>query len=120
MKTWTLTARWVVPVDGPPLPQGTVTIAGERIVAVESHGQRVADIDLGNASILPGFVNAHMHLNLSGLRGLVPPTADFTNWLRQVVRHRRSMTPEQVEEDIAAGIAECLRGGTTLVGDITS
>jgi cytosine/adenosine deaminase-related metal-dependent hydrolase len=65
------------------------------------------------------LVNAHTHLDLTGLRGQAPPSPDFTAWLRQVIAHRRSRTPEQVREDIQAGLAECLRFGTTLLGDIS-
>jgi cytosine/adenosine deaminase-related metal-dependent hydrolase len=116
---WTLTARWIFPVSRPPLQRGTITIAGERIVAVEARGTRQSDLDLGEVAILPGLVNTHTHLDLTGLRGLAPPSADFTAWLRQVIAHRRSRTPEQVRDDIRAGLAECLRHGTTLVGDIS-
>jgi cytosine/adenosine deaminase-related metal-dependent hydrolase len=115
-----LTARWVFPADGPPVERGVVTVRGEQIVAVEPHGTRTADTDLGNAAILPGFVNAHTHLDLTGLRGKCPPSPDFVGWLRQVIAHRRSVTPEQTQTDIRAGIDECLRFGTTLVGDIAS
>jgi cytosine/adenosine deaminase-related metal-dependent hydrolase len=116
---WTLTARWVFPVSAPPLEGGTVTIANERIVAVEPHGTRRADLDLGDAAVLPGLVNAHTHLDLSGLRGLAPPSPDFVGWLKQVIEHRRRRSPEQVRADIEAGLAECLRTGTTLLGDIS-
>jgi cytosine/adenosine deaminase-related metal-dependent hydrolase len=115
-----LTARWVFPVDGPPVERGVVTVRGEWISDVASRGHRTADIDLGNAAILPGFVNAHTHLDLSGLRGKCPPSPDFTGWLRQVIAHRRATAPEQTQADIRAGLAECLRYGTTLVGDIAS
>ena len=118
--TWTMTARWVLPVDGPLLENGTVTIAGEHLAAIEATGTRQADIDLGNAAIIPGLVNTHTHLDLSGLRGKVPPSADFTDWLRGVIRHRRGQTRDRLEEDIAAGIAECRRFGSTLVGDISA
>jgi cytosine/adenosine deaminase-related metal-dependent hydrolase len=117
---WTLTARWLFPVSRPPLERGTITIEGERIVAVEPHGARRPDVDLGDAAVVPGFVNAHTHLDLSGLRGRCAPSPDFTGWLRQVIAHRRATTPEQTQADIRAGIAECLRYGTTLVGDIAS
>jgi aminodeoxyfutalosine deaminase len=115
---WSLTARWVFPVSGPPLEGGVVTVRGDRIVAVEPHGARTADSDLDNAAILPGFVNAHTHLDLTGLRGLAPPSPDFPAWLRQVVRHRRGRSAEQVPLDIQAGLDECLHFGTTLIGDI--
>jgi cytosine/adenosine deaminase-related metal-dependent hydrolase len=54
------------------------------------------------------------------MRGKCPPSPDFVGWLRQVIAHRRSVTPEQTQADIRAGIDECLRFGTTLVGDIAS
>jgi cytosine/adenosine deaminase-related metal-dependent hydrolase len=118
-RTWTLTARWIFPVDAPPLERGTVTVAGERIRAVEAHSQRTPDVDLGDVAVLPGLVNAHTHLDLSGLRGRCPPSPDFTAWLRSVIRHRRETAPAQVQADIDAGIAESLRCGTTLLGDIS-
>jgi aminodeoxyfutalosine deaminase len=116
--SWTLTARYVFPVDAAPLARGVVTIAGDKIAAVEPHGTRMADVDLGNAAILPGLVNAHTHLDLTGLRGQCPPTPDFTQWLRGVIAHRRRQTPEQIITDIQSGVAECMAAGTTLVGDI--
>jgi cytosine/adenosine deaminase-related metal-dependent hydrolase len=119
-ETRTLTARWVFPVAGSPLERGTVTIRGEKFEAVEPHDTRTPDEDLGNTAIIPGLVNAHTHLDLSGARGLIPPTDPdyFTDWLRGVIAYRRSRSPEQVQADIRAGLAECLRLGTTLIGDI--
>src|ERR1700739_4908027 len=113
---WTLSARWVFPGEAPPLPNGTITIRGDRIGAIGKRGRRAPDHDLGNAAIIPGLVNAHTHLDLSGLRGLCPPSPDFTGWLRQVIAPRRTTTAEQTQADIRAGLAECLRYGTTLVG----
>jgi cytosine/adenosine deaminase-related metal-dependent hydrolase len=115
---WTLTARWVFPADAPPLERGKVTVRGDRIAAVNAHGVRSADIDLGNAALLPGLVNAHTHLDLSGLRGRCPPTPDFTAWLRGVIRHRRAQTPEAIACDIREALQECCRCGVTLIGDI--
>ncbi|HKI38566.1 MAG TPA: amidohydrolase family protein [Gemmataceae bacterium] len=117
-KECALTARWVFPVAGPPVERGVVTVLGEQVVAVEPHGTRAADLDLGNAAILPGLVNAHTHLDLSGMRGRCPPSPDFTGWLRQVIAHRGATPSGQAQADVRAGIAECLRFGTTLLGDV--
>jgi cytosine/adenosine deaminase-related metal-dependent hydrolase len=116
---WTLTARWLFPVSSPPLARGCITVAGDRIAGVWPHGHRAPDVDLGDVAVLPGLVNAHTHLDLSGMRGLAPPTPDFTGWLRQVIAHRRARSPEQVREDVQAGLAESLRHGTTVLGDIS-
>jgi aminodeoxyfutalosine deaminase len=116
----TYTARWIFPVASPLLERGTITITADKIAVVEPHGARTPDVDLGNVAILPGFVNTHTHLDLTGARGLCPPTPDFTQWLRSVIAFRRSRAPEQVQADIAAGLAECLRFGTTLIGDISA
>jgi cytosine/adenosine deaminase-related metal-dependent hydrolase len=118
LSNWTLTARRIFPVSAPPLSEGIVTIHGKRIVTVEPRGSRRADVDLGGVAVLPGLVNAHTHLDLTGLRGQCPPTADFTSWLRAVIRHRRTVTPGQIEADVRGGLAESLRHGTTLLGDI--
>jgi cytosine/adenosine deaminase-related metal-dependent hydrolase len=120
MSQTTYTARWIFPIATPPLPGGTITIAGNQIAAVGPHGTRAADVDLGDVAILPGFVNAHTHLDLTGARGNCPPQQDFTQWLRRVIAFRRGRTPDQVKADIAAGLTESLRFGTTLIGDISA
>lgn len=119
-QTWSLTARWVFPVAAPPLARGVLTVRGDRLLAVEPAGRRTPDVDLGNVALLPGFVNAHTHLDLSGLRGRVPPGPDFTGWLRAVIRHRRGQAPSEVEGDVRAGLAESLSHGTTLLGDVSA
>ncbi|MFO0802373.1 MAG: amidohydrolase family protein [Gemmataceae bacterium] len=122
MESRIFTARWVFPVSGPPLERGTVSIRGDRIESVLPHGERTAEVDLGNVALVPGLVNPHTHLDLSGARGLIPPTDPdhFTDWLRGVIAYRRSRSAEQVQADIRAGLAECLRHGTTLIGDIAA
>jgi cytosine/adenosine deaminase-related metal-dependent hydrolase len=115
---FTLSARWIIPVEGPPLQRGTITIRGDRVTALEPHGFRTPDVDVGEAAILPGLVNAHTHLDLSDLRGKAPPDPDFTRWLRAVIRHRRQRSEEETAQAIRAGLNEAISFGTTLVGDI--
>jgi cytosine/adenosine deaminase-related metal-dependent hydrolase len=116
---WSLTARFIFPVDGPPLEAGIVVIKGDRLLAIERKNSRKADIELGNVAVIPGLVNAHTHLDLSGLRGRVAFTGNFTDWLRTVIQHRRTMKVDDVQSAFQAGINECLLTGTTLVGDIS-
>jgi aminodeoxyfutalosine deaminase len=115
-------ARWVFPVSGPPVPDGVLVVRDDIIVSVEPRGARTPDEHLGNVALVPGFVNAHTHLDLSGARHLIQPTnADhFTDWLRGVIAFRRGRTSEQTQADIRTGLAECLKFGTTLLGDIAA
>ncbi len=60
-----ITGGRVVPVDGPPIEQGTVVVADGRIAEV---GTRVPEgipvIDARGRWVLPGFVEAHAHLGI--------------------------------------------------------
>jgi aminodeoxyfutalosine deaminase len=133
-------AAWVLPISGPPIRNGWVDVADGRVLAIgpvavsaqrnpqatiaagsapaasDDGGERQG-IDLGAVAILPGLVNAHTHLELSRLRGRVPPTPEFTDWIRNVM-HERRLVPNEPEAPIAAAIEEALACGTALIGDI--
>ncbi|MCH7750089.1 MAG: amidohydrolase, partial [Acidobacteria bacterium] len=74
-------ADWVLPITGPPLRCGRVDVDDGRVVevgtrdAVAPTGATV--VELGATAVLPALVNAHTHLELSGLRGTVPPAASL-------------------------------------------
>lgn len=116
-------ARYVVPVEGDVIESGAVAIEKDRIVAVGP----TADLDVpgatdyGHAVICPGLVNAHTHLELGYLAGRVPPGADFADWLRRLVGTMAAepQSCNQVRDSMGAGIAQSIRSGVTMVGDIT-
>jgi imidazolonepropionase-like amidohydrolase len=66
----TLTARWVLDVErGEMIENGFVIISGDRIAAVGHKGEvpaRGEAIDLGEATLMPGMIDAHVHLLLGG------------------------------------------------------
>lgn len=66
----------------------------------------------------PGYFNAHCHLELGFLRGVVPPGLPFVDWLQHIVAHKRMVTTEVSAESVRAGIAELRAGGTTAIADI--
>lgn len=120
-----LRARYVFPVEGPPIADGVVAVDGGRIEWVGPARERAADLNLGNMAIIPGLVNAHTHLELSRMPGDVPPapgaSQDEVAWLREVTLRRISgaWAPSyagNVERNLAASIEV----GTTLVADITT
>jgi cytosine/adenosine deaminase-related metal-dependent hydrolase len=118
MAAVTYRAAWVLPIARPPIAGGTVTVDGDRIVGVgEFAGGPVED--LGNVAILPGLVNAHTHLELSWMRGQVPPGTSMPQWASRLMALRRTVSSEP-PEPIVDAIAEARASGTCLVGDVTN
>jgi aminodeoxyfutalosine deaminase len=114
----TLKARYVFPVAGPPIADGAVTIEGPRIVAVGETADQGDVRDLGNVAILPGLVNAHVHLNFSDLaEPLGAPGIAMGDWLRLAIE-RNISSRGPTSAGIALGLQESLRHGVTTLGDI--
>src|SRR5262245_267777 len=99
----TYAARWIFPVATPTVGNGLLIVAGDRIVAVEPRGSRKAHHDFGDAAIIPGLVNAHTHLDLTGAAGRIPPSPEFIGWLRGVIEFRKQRVSEEVQADIRSG-----------------
>jgi cytosine/adenosine deaminase-related metal-dependent hydrolase len=118
----TLAARYVFPVEGPPIPDGRVSIADGRVVRLGPAGQGPEpDIDLGNVAITPGFVNAHTHLELDPIEAeAAGGPEDEIAWLRRVVDRRRSGLPGSGAEAAARNVRASVAAGTTLVADVTT
>jgi cytosine/adenosine deaminase-related metal-dependent hydrolase len=76
--------------------------------------------DLGDGLLMPGLVNAHTHLELSGLGGLLTPQGDFVDWLERFVEVRAVPTREQAAEATRRAVDFAMQSGTVLVGDITN
>ena len=114
----TYRARWIWS-DGRWLEDGRVTVAGRQIIAVGTE-QQPGEIDLGDRVILPGLVNAHTHLEFSGLSAPLPYDQSFASWIGHVVQWRRGQTDSSVIEAITLGLAESARAGVTLLGEIST
>jgi cytosine/adenosine deaminase-related metal-dependent hydrolase len=113
------TARWVLPVSRPPIRGGVVTIERGLVTRVGAGSRDSGAIDLGSVAVLPGLVNAHTHLELSWMRGQVPPSDSMPLWAAGLMSLRRTVSLEPAEP-IGAAIAEARACGTALVGDVTN
>ena len=88
----------------------------EGIVGLEDAGD---DIQSFEGVLCPGFINAHCHLELSHMKGMIPPDTGLGEFVKQIVS-LRNMDPELVQAAIAAGEAEMLANGIVAVGDISN
>ena len=109
-------------MTGEPIHRGSISIESGRIVSVDERAGAAAR-DLGGVAIMPALVNAHTHLELSYLRGKVPPTKKFLDWIRTIMATRRQY-PDAADAriiDAALGaIAGARASGTGLIGDISN
>lgn len=117
-----LTAGWAYPIDSPPIQNAAILIGADgRIVAVGSD-ERVppaegADtIDFPGAALLPGFVNTHTHLELTGL-GDSAPEDRFPEWILTIRRLKESRSAEEFLEAARKGIRDCWTAGVTTIAD---
>jgi cytosine/adenosine deaminase-related metal-dependent hydrolase len=124
-KTTIYRSRWVVPVSAPEIDDGAVAVRGGVILDVghSSHilrTHRGEVMDLGEGILLPGFVNAHTHLELSALKGEVEAGDCFVDWVREVVRKRLALSSEQVAKAVSRQVGRLDSRGTVLIGDVAN
>jgi cytosine/adenosine deaminase-related metal-dependent hydrolase len=113
-------AGWVCPVSGPPVRDAEVVVDKGKIVEVRSGlSTSVESRDsYPNAAILPGFVNAHTHLELTVLRGFLE-NLPFEQWLRRLTRAKyEHLFYQDLLVSARLGAMECLLAGVTTVGEV--
>lgn len=118
-------ARTVVPMEGEPLEDGAVAVAGNKITDVgcfdEVRLRQAGEIlDLGEQILMPGLINAHCHLDYTLLRGTIAPQRSFSDWIRAINAEKTKLTDQDYIESINAGFAEARRFGTTTILNLTA
>lgn len=105
-----------------PVPNGALLVDAEgRIAALgpEESVPRPPDTRVAHypgAALLPGFVNAHTHLELTGLRGRLQEP-EFYQWIQQIRRAKEETREDTFLEWAREGVREAWRYGTTTVAD---
>ena len=84
-------ADWVLPVDGPPIERGAVGIEDGRIAAVGTEAELgPADRRFEECAIVPGFVNAHSHLEYAVYAGF-GDTLSFAPWIALHIQRKAQL-----------------------------
>jgi cytosine/adenosine deaminase-related metal-dependent hydrolase len=112
-----LSADWVLPVEGEPIENGAVAIEDGRIAAVGPAAELGEGERFPDAAIVPGFVNAHTHLEYAVYAGFGDGLS-FGPWISTHVERKRRLERADMEAIARLGAAECLRSGVTTVGDL--
>ena len=118
-----LRAKYVMPSSHELFENGAVRVADDAIVDVGPFERLARDgsaetVDLGEIALLPGFINAHTHLELGGLAGQLPPPRSFPKWVAQISA-RRDRNLNTVHQTTAEGAKASIEAGTTTLVDIS-
>lgn len=103
--------------DGMEVIRGAVSIRGGRIAAVGSEpaGAHDRTIDADGASLLPGFVQTHIHLCQTLFRGYADDLA-LLDWLRtRIWPMEAAHTPASLRASARLACLELLQSGTTSI-----
>ncbi len=115
-------ANYVFPVNSKPIKNGIIetTDDGEviRIIDLGNEFAEIHSTQFFNGVIVPGFVNAHSHLELSYLKGLELEKQGIVGFIDAVTKHRFDFTEKEILDSIEAAIQQALNTGTIAIADI--
>jgi aminodeoxyfutalosine deaminase len=108
-----ISADWVLPVGGPPIEDGLVRYEDGAIVDV-TRGR--AERHFAEAAIVPGFVNAHSHLEYAMYAGFGDGSA-FGPWIRLHVDRKERLDAAGMLSIARRGVLDSFSAGITTTAD---
>lgn len=119
-------ARWVLPIAGPAIEDGAVLVRGLSIDDVGPYGDvkkqcpANAIVDLGEAILFPGLINAHTHLENSAFKGKTPRgEGDMIAWIDAIFAAQSSIAEGEKASKRIAAWHSLPSLGTIAVADIS-
>jgi len=123
----TISAPWVVPIETPVIQDGSVVVNDGLIVDLGSRSDIVNRYPQSSETsypcvLMPGLVNAHMHLELSHLQDSVQPHPNqkITEWIDALIvqRTHEKYSRESIIESFTIALHNQYYSGVALIGDI--
>ena len=113
----------LVSMTGDDYEDGELIIRQGRIVEIRSGVSASFEgvtHDASDCLILPGFVNAHCHLSLSGLQGKSVPRERFVDWIETVVLENQALSWKERVAALHREAETLIASGVTVLGDYLS
>jgi 5-methylthioadenosine/S-adenosylhomocysteine deaminase len=115
----------VHPVTAPPIEDGAVLVDDRGIIdAVGPQGlvptpPGVRELAFPEASLVPGLVNTHTHLELTHLAGR-NAEHEFAGWIRALRALKDATAPDEFSRSAERGVRDAWAAGVTCVADTGS
>ena len=122
-----LSAAWLVPVLTPPLGDGSVVCDGETILDIGKRADILSKYPgvaerRYDSVLMPGMINAHMHLELSHRDDVARPSSEntFTDWIDELLikRQEDKRDSHTLITAFSSVLADQYSAGVALVADI--
>lgn len=113
-------ADWVCPATSDPIRHGAIAVEHGAIAAVGPRESIAGEprIRYQSCALIPGFVNAHTHLELTIFHKLLDGLP-FAEWIAKLVRIKYgSLSADAIQASARLGAIEMLKSGVTTVGEV--
>lgn len=117
----TVSADIIFPANAQPIKNGYIQFDNDgEITAIGQQSPEIAVDKHYNGAIIPGFINAHCHLELSFMFEQIPTHTGLIDFIKHVVAIRNSFDEATQQEAIQKGADEMVKNGIVAVGDISN
>ncbi len=117
-------AGWVVSTPWHIIENGYIRVKEGRILDVAAGKPTDTNpldiIDHGPGVLMPGLINAHVHLELTALKGKLNPAMGFRPWVRELLKKREAAGAEALNRGAQKGADQLLDSGTICAGEIST
>lgn len=116
-----IAANLVIPIDGAPIKNGYVLFDNNnRVVEVGSLTKECQDTEFYNGILVPGFTNAHCHVELSYLVGYFKQATGMSGFIDQINTLRTCVERPQRIASIEEQMERLYIQGVSAMGDISN
>ncbi|MDO9511278.1 MAG: amidohydrolase family protein [Bacteroidales bacterium] len=119
MKTYKLQAGLIIPVHQKPIPNGIIHLDADGIIlGLYDESEYCSETVWYDGIICPGFINAHTHLELSGMKTLIPEGSGLNAFIGHVEKLKQHhLTDESL---MLAAMDDMWESGTVAACDISN
>lgn len=128
-----ISAKHLLTMDLNPISDGAMVVEEDKIIAVGKKVDLAKEYpnakpeDYPNHVLMPGLINAHVHLEMSRHRDYpfdpvrsIAMEVNFVEWLIGCLEYKKTNPPQNFSQAITEGLEACIESGTTCVGDMGS
>ncbi len=113
-------AGWVVVDVDTVIKEGFIEVEDHVIQAVHTRRPSGTIVNHGPGVLMPPLVNAHLHLELSALKGMLPLDKGFKTWVSLLLEKREALGRAYLTEKAHQAALTMQMSGNLCVGDIST